>query len=213
MHRIYLIRHGLTAGNLQHRYVGRTDEPLCQEGIRQLLTKKAVFAKLLANEKLQRIYTSPMLRCRQTAELLFSGYPQKTIEDFRELDFGEFEYKNYEELTGDARYQAFIDSGGTTDFPGAEPQEAFRARVRAAFVQCIEEIHVPADAGRRDVFVLHGGTIMAILEAYGFPKRPYFDWQLPAGQGFCCECEYVDAGIRLIDIRRIGDEQEQISIY
>ncbi len=213
MHRIYLIRHGLTAGNLQHRYVGRTDEPLCQEGIRQLLAKKAIFERSHTNEKFQRIYTSPMLRCRQTAELLFAGNPQKVMEDFRELDFGEFEYKNYEELTGDARYQAFIDSGGKTEFPGAEPQEAFRARVRAAFARCIEEICVPDDAGRVDVFVLHGGTIMAILEAYGFPKRSYFDWQIPAGEGFCCECEYGDAGIRLTDIRRIGDEQEQIPIY
>ena len=129
-----------------------------------------------------------MLRCRQTAELLFAGNPQKVMEDFRELDFGEFEYKNYEELTGDARYQAFIDSGGKTEFPGAEPQEAFRARVRAAFARCIEEICVPDDAGRVDVFVLHGGTIMAILEAYARPKKDFYAYHI--GNGECLVCTY-----------------------
>ena len=198
MHRIYLIRHGLTAGNLQHRYVGRTDEPLCGEGVQKL------YAGLFLNEHLQTIYTSPLLRCIQTAEQLFSGCPRKVIEDFRELDFGEFEYKNYEELKDDARYQAFIDSGGAVDFPGAEPQKQFRARVRAAFASCIEEIRTADDTERTDVFVVHGGTIMAILDAYAWPHRPFFDWQVSAGEGFCCECENGDAGIQLTHIRRLS---------
>ena len=37
MNRLILIRHGATAGNLQRRYIGRTDEPLCEAGIQQVL--------------------------------------------------------------------------------------------------------------------------------------------------------------------------------
>ena len=33
MHDIFLIRHSITEGNLQKRYIGMTDEPLCEEGI------------------------------------------------------------------------------------------------------------------------------------------------------------------------------------
>ena len=36
-YRLYLVRHGITAGNLQRRYVGGgTDEPLCEQGLTQL---------------------------------------------------------------------------------------------------------------------------------------------------------------------------------
>ena len=34
------IRHGLCAGNLEKRYIGTTDEPLCEAGRRELLAKK-----------------------------------------------------------------------------------------------------------------------------------------------------------------------------
>ena len=36
MNKLYLLRHGLTRGNLEHLYYGSTDLPLCQEGLRQL---------------------------------------------------------------------------------------------------------------------------------------------------------------------------------
>ena len=38
------------------------------------------------------------------------------------------EYKNYQELSGEAFYQAWIDSGGTLTLPGAEPVRAFKTR-------------------------------------------------------------------------------------
>ncbi len=64
------------------------------------------------------VFVSPMLRCRQTAEILFPQIPQIEIDPWREMDFGEFEGKNYAQLNGDPRYQAWIDSGGTLAFPG-----------------------------------------------------------------------------------------------
>ena len=64
---LLLIRHSITAGNLARRYVGRTDEGLCPEGER--LARES--AAGLPEPEL--VYSSPMLRCRQTAELLFPG--------------------------------------------------------------------------------------------------------------------------------------------
>ena len=62
MLKIYLIRHGKTQGNLSGKYIGaRTDEPLCQEGIRELEGKNYPKAELL--------FVSPMKRCRQTGEI------------------------------------------------------------------------------------------------------------------------------------------------
>lgn len=207
---IYLIRHGRTLGNMQHRYVGRTDEPLCEDGIRQISAQKQIYGRQFSTKggcsPLNKVYISPMLRCKQTAELLFSGIEQEVIEDFREMDFGAFEYKNYEELNGDPRYQAFIDSGGQTDFPEAETQAHFRGRVIRAFAQCVDHMlsHQPQDAADRAyAFVVHGGTVMAILDAYAQPHRPYFDWQLPAGAGYRCELQGVPEGVYLTHIQRL----------
>ena len=108
-----LLRHGATPANREHRYLGKTDEALSEEGRAELLLKKKeIPAELLL--------VSPMLRCRQTAEILFPGRAQVQIPEWTEMDFGRFEGKNYRELNGDPDYQAWIDSGGTLPFPGGE---------------------------------------------------------------------------------------------
>lgn len=201
MTRIYLIRHGQTAGNLEHRYVGITDEPLCEAGVKAICARRdALWRDMMAAGDIvpEQVYVSPMLRCRQSAKLLFPEASQHVVSDFKEMDFGEFEYKNYAELAGDKRYQAFIDSGGSIDFPGAEPQQKFRWRVQAAFERCMEQVLIStknkasmADEPKEPVvFLVHGGTIMAILDAYAVPHRDYFDWQVQAASGYCCEPEW-----------------------
>lgn len=154
--------------------MGSTDEPLCPEGRAAL--EQAVKAYPL---KAGRIYASPMKRCMETAELLFPGQPVwKQIPDFREASFGEAEYKNYQELSGEAFYQAWIDSGGTLTLPGAEPVSAFKTRCVRAFRGVLEESReVQGDIA----CVVHGGTIMSIMEAFALPVRPYFDWQVKNG--------------------------------
>ena len=97
-----LIRHGKTKGNLEGRYIGcRSDEPLCPEGTEEL--EQGMYPAV------SRVYTSPMRRCLETAELLYPGVPTEIIPEFRECDFGEFEGKNYAELNGRADYQAWMD--------------------------------------------------------------------------------------------------------
>ena len=120
MIRMYLIRHGSTPGNRERRYIGRTEEDLCEEGILALKGQEA--------PEVQRIYASPMRRCIQTAKILYPGRAQVKIEEFRECDFGSFEGKNYQDLSGDPVYQAWIDSGGTLGFPGGEEPGGFRRR-------------------------------------------------------------------------------------
>ena len=106
-----LIRHGKTRGNLEGRYIGcRSDENLCAEGIEEL--KQGTYPAA------GKVYTSPMRRCLETAELLYPGIPAEEVPDFSECDFGEFEGKNYAELNGRKDYQAWIDSGGELPFPG-----------------------------------------------------------------------------------------------
>ena len=227
---IYLIRHGKTVGNMEKRYVGRTDEPLCEEGIQEINERRSIFLRsfFMINRHCERpdkgidgktesvdqllprsVYVSPMLRCRQTAQILFPDARQEVITEFREMDFGQFEYKNYEELVGNRDYQAFIDSGGKIDFPNAEPQLQFRDRVQKAFQKCLweaENVLSELKSGEPQdplVFVVHGGTIMAIMEAYARPHRDYFDWQVSAARGYRCVVKYEKDGFYLSDVTRI----------
>ena len=165
---LYFIRHAMTAGNLMRRYVGRTDEGLCDLG------KAALRA--LSLPPVSRLYASPMRRCIETARILCPNQSPILVPDFRECDFGDFEYKNAAELAGDPRYQAFIDSGGHAPFPGGESRAEFSSRCVRAFLETVQ----PA-SGDAALFV-HGGTIMAIFEALQIPKTEYFSNQVKPGE-------------------------------
>ena len=188
MAELILIRHGKTAGNLLGRYIGsRTDEPLCDEGREGLAGKQM--------PEVERLYVSPMKRCVETAEILWPGFDRKKMQkvtDLRECDFGDFENKNYKELSGNGDYQAWIDSNGTLPFPNGESMDAFKSRCLEAFARIVEEVSGAEQewiaSGKTGIFragiVVHGGTIMAILEQYGYPKAAYFDYQVKNGCGY-----------------------------
>ena len=58
-YRLYLVRHGITAGNLQRRYIGGgTDEPLCGQGLAQLKALAAQYRYPWADT----VFSSPMKR-------------------------------------------------------------------------------------------------------------------------------------------------------
>ena len=222
MREIILIRHGKTYGNTLGRYIGTTDEELCPEGREELaaLRESGQYRSIRPD----LVYVSPLRRCRQTAELLFPGVPQEICRDFRECDFGEFENKNYKELSGNPAYQAWVDSGGTLPFPGGESREAFQERCRAEFARVLRARR--KQAGSNAVFVVHGGTIMSILSAT--PRRkgscrdraarqassrqapqgaadPFYRWQVKNGEGWRALWDETDkGGIWLYDISHIG---------
>ena len=167
-----LIRHGQTQGNIERRYIGcRTDEPLCTRGRENL--------KLRDYPKVQRVFVSPMLRCRETAAILYPDIRPEVVEDFRECDFGAFENKSYQELSGRPDYQAWIDSLGEAPFPGGESRAAFAARCADAF-EALTKRGIDEDCA----LIVHGGTIMAIMERYAVPKGSYYDFQVKNGDGY-----------------------------
>ena len=91
---ISLFRHGRTNANERGQYIGTTDFPLNDRGRSELYDKtdKYVYPKV------QRVYTSPLQRCTESAEILFPDREIVVAEEFRELHFGRFEGKTAEEL-------------------------------------------------------------------------------------------------------------------
>lgn len=185
-----MIRHGMTKGNLERRYVGTTDEPLLPESRIQLRERKEALG-------VSTVYVSPMQRCRETATLLFPNAWQVCVEEFRECDFGDFEYKNYRELAGTEAYQRFIDTAGACGFPAGETRELFIGRCVTGFRKVCEEHGESEDI----VMVVHGGTIMALLDRYSEPHQTYYTWQVKNGGGFSMQLVRDENGnVRFCDI-------------
>ena len=86
---LYIIRHGKTDWNEIHRLQGRTDIPLNDEGRR--MAERA--AAECADTHFDICYTSPLIRARETAEILMRGrdVPIVIDERLREMSFGECE--------------------------------------------------------------------------------------------------------------------------
>lgn len=164
---LLLIRHGKTAGNVQKRYVGRTDEPLCAEGVEHARGTGT-------DDTVTRVYVSPMKRARETAAIKFPKAEQIVCADLREMDFGDFEGRTADEMAADADYRRWVDGNCTGPCPNGEQMGDFAERVVGAFDAIVRESI--AQGAPRVAIVAHGGTIMAILARYGRPERPYYEW-------------------------------------
>lgn len=192
---LYLIRHGKTYGNTLGRYIGTTDESLCPEGLEAL--------KAVRYPQVEAVYASPMKRCRETAGILWPNAQVQCFGKLRECNFGEFENKNYLELKDNSHYQAWVDSKGALPFPGGESREAFQDRCRTGFFEVLSDIR--KKGYKKAALVVHGGTIMSILEAYAVPKRDFYHWQAKNGMGYrVCWNEGDEGGVRLYEVEPVG---------
>ncbi|MDD6491252.1 MAG: histidine phosphatase family protein [Firmicutes bacterium] len=195
---LVLIRHGATKANMEQRYLGKTDEVLSKEGEMQLFEYK----KMGFFPNIDFLFSSPMKRCVQTAEILFPELKPVEIEEWKEMDFGVFEGKNYLELQGDNRYQEWIDSNGSLPFPEGESREEFISRCDKGFRRMIGKLKPIEEEGHKTIgMIVHGGTIMALLSKYG--KGDYFDYQVPNGKGFICTMKHLDAETEIMELKKI----------
>lgn len=179
-YRIHFIRHGITNGNAEGRYIGKTDLPLSGEGAAQIAAMKAkhVYPEAAA------FFCSPMKRCVETLRILYPQAQPVAVEDFRECDFGEWEGKTAREIAAsDDRFAHWIAGGGeAVTPPGGESGGVFMQRVCAAFEKLVEALMRSGTTSA--VIVAHGGTLMSILSTYGIPKADFYDWMAEPGCGY-----------------------------
>ena len=125
------------------------------------------------------MFSSPLLRCRQTAAIIYPGLPCRLVEDLREMDFGLFEGKTNAELSDQPFYQEWL-AAGRADFPGGETMAHFRERCLTAFRQAVDGLDEDASAA----FVVHGGVIMALMSNLG--GGGFYDYLCGNGAGYVC---------------------------
>lgn len=173
---IFLIRHGITRGNLEHLYYGSTDLPVCPEGLEQLKQLRYAVPEGC------RFLTSGMRRTEQTLFVLFGDVPHRQEPRLREMDFGAFEMGSYESLKENPAYMAWIAGNNDANVtPGGESGNQMRSRVLEAFREIAAE-------DTDTVVVTHGGCIVAIMEAL-FPQegKNRYQWQPAPGHGYCLQ--------------------------
>ena len=119
--------------------------------------------------------------------ILFPKKESRIIEELSECNFGEFENKNYKELSGNDNYQKWIDSNGMLPFPGGESKEecADRNLKRNEEVQEVLRNEGITEAA----LVVHGGTIMNIMETYALQEKAFYEWHVKNGGGYLAELE------------------------
>lgn len=171
--KIIFIRHGKTKGNLEKKYIGRTDEPLCGEGISEISQREYPYADI--------VVSSPMKRCLQSAEIIYPGKEIFICQGLRETDFGDFEGKNYSQLAKDIRYRRWID-GECSSPPNGESREDFIDRCCTGFYETADKF-----AGMTAAFIVHGGTIMAVMSRFAYPEGGFYDFQVKNGGGYTAE--------------------------
>lgn len=175
--KIVLLRHSATKENLEHRFIGVTDVGLSPEGAAQ--------AVRMAPEvpEVEKIYVSPLIRCIQTAVLIWPGVQSMVVEELRETDFGPFEGKTHEQLVDDEMYNLWLSCPEDPSVvPMVEDIAACGERASTALKKVV------ADAQARGYgqvgIVSHGGTLMSIMARHGRPSRDYYSWRMPNGGGY-----------------------------
>lgn len=183
--KIFFIRHGKTTGNLKKRYIGKIDESLCNIGIDEIKKQKYPDTEI--------VICSPMKRCIQTAEIIYPDKEIFTYKDLKECDFGDFEGKNYSELSENTDYLKWLESMGQMPFPNGESHENFVNRCVRDFQKSVNDFK----SYNKIAYVVHGGTIMAVLERFSVPKKSFYDFQVKNGSGYICE--YCDGKISILE--------------
>ena len=177
-YKLNFIRHGITAGNIFGLYIGKTDLSLCDEGREQL-------EKVMENleyPSVHKVYTSPLKRCVQTAEMIYPDRWTQEIPELRECDFGKFEARQIEELKRDPEYLRWMEDASQAP-PGGESAKEVGERVtRAVDIILADMMKLKIN---RAAVVTHGGIIAMLLAAYGLPRRDIREWPVDFGFGWC----------------------------
>ena len=169
---ILLARHGRTAENAAGRILGRRDPPLDRAG----RMEAAALARAVAEVAPGALYTSPLLRARETAAAMAgaTGLDAVVLDELAESRRGAWEGRTLADLEREdpALFAAFRAGDPGFAFPGGESTRDQTVRTRVALDR-IGAGPLPA------VAVTHAGIIRAALALHGRPVPP--EAELPHG--------------------------------
>ena len=177
MNTLTMIRHGRTEGNARRWYYGALDLPLSEQGV-QLLREAAACGAYPAYDG-QLVVTSGLLRTEQTLQIVYGALPHEVWPQLREVSFGIFEGKSYDELKDNPVYTDWITGDWFGNVPpGGESFRQAETRILSGLARLQAQ---PSDV----LAVVHGGTILTVMQAL-FPEeqKASYVWQPAPGGGY-----------------------------
>jgi len=157
---LLLIRHGQSTGNAARRIQGWNDEPLTEVGRAQAL---ALTRRLQSEQQIDAIYSSPLLRACQTAEIIADILDLAVALDERlkEHHIGVITGLRFEEV--ESQYPEIVERWQRdvwhVPIPGMEDTDVFQRRV----VSAMDEIVARHKGDDTIAVIAHGGTLGAYL--------------------------------------------------
>ncbi len=188
MQTVYLIRHGEISQSKPRRFVGRRDLPLTKHGREQI----ARLAEFLAKRAIDKILTSPLSRCVESAHIINKrlqiGTPHE-MADLQEISLGDWEGLTVEEVK--KRYPGEHEARGLdiTNFrpSGGESFADILLRAWPAFET------ISATAEKPVAVIAHSGTNRALLcQILGIPLGNLFRLDQDYG---CVNIIHLDSAV------------------
>lgn len=151
----YFVRHGESEANAARRFAGRTDSPLTERGREQA---EAV-AEVLAKTPFDRIVSSPLSRCRDTALVIARRHqlPVDLEPDLVEIDVGERTGSPFDEVSGLPEWR----DDGFVAWPRGETLDQVLSRAHRVITRIAAE-----SAGQRVLVVGHGGVTRILMSHF-----------------------------------------------
>lgn len=191
---ITLFRHGLTEANERKAYIGWTDSPLSKRGKLEIGKLQACLTDY------EMVLASDLQRCVDTAHMLFPAAVIQTNPLFREMNWGVWEGKTYEQLQDEVSYQQWLASPMEAAIPEGESYPVFSKRVALGWQQLYTKQFA------KMALVTHGGVIRELLVRYAPEEKSFWDWSIAHASGYELVWDSVDLwrrGARCTSLRAV----------
>ena len=174
---ILMARHGETAENKERRFQGQKDVPLNETGRAQA----RALGEAARAEGLVALYASPLVRARETAEIVGEalGLQPQLDERLMEVHVGDWQDRLKDDLEREEpeQWAAFGRAGEDWRFPAGESLLEQQERVIAALVDITQAGALPA------LVVCHRGVIRcALAHTQQRGLETYHEWTVPNGE-------------------------------
>ncbi|MBO5460959.1 MAG: histidine phosphatase family protein [Ruminococcus sp.] len=160
--RLYFLRHGETDWNVKRLVQGSTDIPLNEYG--RYLARET--AKGFKDVPIDVVYTSPLIRAKETAQLVLENQNPLYIDEprIREMGFGEYEgmcISGPEKSPKSPEFNKFFDD--TVNFVPVEGGETMKELMDRTG-DFLQELYENEELEEKNVLIsTHGVTMTALL--------------------------------------------------
>ena len=192
---VIFIRHGETDMNKENLYFGHLDPELNETGIYQLKKTRKLLKYFEKNINI--VYSSDLKRCMESMDILKIGAKIKKIplNEFREMNFGIFEGKTYEEIS--AEFPEEVEKMNKDWREYKVPQGESLKEVMERAVEKLEEL-TKKHKNKTIVIVSHAGVIKSIVSYYLYGNLDGY-WKIKVDNGSMTKMCILEDGFTYFD--------------